>query len=88
MRRHIDRVRLATARGHAEISWSAATDLRERLGRVPEAASLLARFEAVGVSRPVIPTVEEEAVLLAVVEHHPLFVAQGVDPLGREDGWV
>jgi hypothetical protein len=63
MPERLDRVIVATSRGQVEIPWGSRDMLLERLDRVPSAASVAAAFEAVGASRPVHLSAEQEVAL-------------------------
>jgi hypothetical protein len=64
----LDRVVVATSRGQVEVPWGSRDMLLERLDRVPSAASITAAFEAVGASRPVHLSIEQEVELHEVVQ--------------------
>jgi hypothetical protein len=65
----LDWVTVAVARGHVTIPWESRDALLEQLRKVPSAGGVVTAFEAVGASRPVTLTDEQEAELHDSVRH-------------------
>jgi hypothetical protein len=68
MPERLDGVIVATSRRAVEIPWASRDILLEHLLRFPSAAGIVAVFDAVGATRPVELSAEEEAILHEVTQ--------------------
>jgi hypothetical protein len=63
-----ERVRVALSRGDVAFPWASRQELLGEIRHVDSAQSIVAAFEAVGTSRPVVFTVEQKALLIELIE--------------------
>jgi hypothetical protein len=66
--RHIERVLVSLSRGDAELPWASRTALLQHIRHLDSARPIVDAFEAVGVSRPVVLTLEQKGLLVELIE--------------------
>jgi hypothetical protein len=62
------RVRVALSRGDIVFPWDSREELLNQIRHLDSAQPIVAAFEAVGTSRPVVLTTEQKALLIELVE--------------------
>ena len=63
-----ERVRVAYSRGEVAFSWESRQELLKQIRHLESALSIVAAFEAVGTSRPVVLTTDQKASLIELIE--------------------
>jgi hypothetical protein len=73
-----DRVRISYSRGEVKIPWASRAALLEEIRHGEAAVTIVAAFEGVGTSRPVVLAADEGWVLLELIEFWGTQVSGGV----------
>jgi hypothetical protein len=76
-----EQVRVALSRGDVVIPWESRQDLLKQIRHLESEKPIVAAFEAVGVSQPVVLTTDQKALLIESIEHWGTQVRFGLSGL-------